>query len=83
MLILDFALMVTACLMISFIHVVFYFHIIFVILTFGAFFWKLRGFALRASFWVTITAAAVLGAVLANQTQPDELIEIPLLSSKN
>lgn len=80
LLILDFALLVTAFLMISSIYVVFYFHIIFVILTFGAFFWKLRGFAFRASFWVTVTAATVLGAVLAGRTQPDELIEIPLLT---
>ena len=58
----------------------FFFHIIFVVLAIGAFFWKFRTFALQASFWVTLTTVMVLRAVLTGQTQSDELVEIPLLS---
>ena len=77
----DLALILTAVLMFFLTDmIVFLFHIIFVVLAIGAFFWKFRTFALRASFWVILTTAMVLRAVLTGQTQSDELIEIPLLS---
>lgn len=78
----DLALILTAILMFFITDmIVFFFHIIFVLLAIGAFFWKFRTFALRASFWVILTTAMVLRAVLSGQTQFDELIEIPLLST--
>jgi len=77
----DLALIITAILMVLTKATVLFFHIIFVLLAFGAFFWKFRGFALRVLFWVTVTTSVVLFAVLNGSTQPDELIEIPLLIS--
>lgn len=60
---------------------VLFFHIIFILLTFGAFYWKFRAFAVRAIFWVVFAAIAILLAVLSGQTQPEEILEIPLLTA--
>jgi diguanylate cyclase (GGDEF)-like protein len=76
----DVGLVLTAMLMFGTEYIVFFFHIIFVLLSIGAFFWKFRAFTLRSLFWVGGAATAVLLAVLQGRTQPDELIEIPLLS---
>jgi PAS domain S-box-containing protein len=59
---------------------VFAFHVIFLLLTVGAFFWEPRAFAWRAVFWVSVATAGVFVAVLSGQTQIQELLEIPLLS---
>src|SRR6185295_4745464 len=70
----------TAFLMFATEYIVFFFHIIFVLLSIGAFFWQFRAFTFRSLFWVAGTTSAVLLAVVQGRTQPDELIEIPLLS---
>ena len=77
----DIGLMITALLMFTTEYIVFFFHIIFVLLSIGAFFWNFRAFTLRSLFWVTGATSAVLFAVLQGRTQPDELIEIPLLTT--
>src|SRR5262245_60334967 len=77
----DIGLFGTAFLMFATEDIVLFFHIIFVLLSIGAFFWSFRAFTLRGLFWVTGTTAAVLLAVQQGRTQPDELIEIPLLST--
>ena len=80
LLLIDLALLVTAILMIVITEqTVLFFHIIFVLLAFGAFFWKFQGFILRVLFWVTFTTTVVILAVVSGRTQADELIEIPLL----
>jgi diguanylate cyclase (GGDEF)-like protein len=76
----DLSLLITAALMLTTEYTVVCFHIIFVLLAFGAFFWKFRGFALRVLFWVGLTTIVVLLAVRSGETQSEELIEIPLLS---
>ena len=76
----DLALLVTAGLMLFTPYTVLCFHIIFALLAFGAFFWNFHGFALRVLFWVGLTTIVVMLAVRSSQTQPEELIEIPLLS---
>jgi PAS domain S-box-containing protein len=76
----DLALVVTAILLIFTEATVFLFHVIFILLTVGAFFWNLRAFALRAGIWVTITSAVVLSAILVGRTPAEELGEIPLLT---
>src|SRR5215216_266988 len=76
----DVGLFVTALLMFATENIVFFFHIIFVLLSIGAFFWNFRAFALRSLFWVTGATSAVLLAVFQGRTQAEELIEIPLLS---
>ena len=78
---LDLMLVVTALLLVFTDATVLFFHVVFFLLTLGAFYWKLRGFIVRALFWVTVTTLVVLGAVLAGNTQAEELIEIPLLTS--
>ena len=77
----DLGLFLTAFLMFATEYIVFFFHIIFVLLSIGAFFWNFRAFTLRSLFWVGGTTGAVLLAVSQGRTQPDELIEIPLLST--
>ncbi|MCB0165753.1 MAG: PAS domain S-box protein [Anaerolineae bacterium] len=78
---LDLALLLTAVLLLFTPAKVLFFHCVFILLTFGAFFWDFRPFAVRAIFWVTITTVAVMLAILASQTQVDEIIEIPLLTT--
>ncbi len=77
----DLGLVVTTLLMALTPATVLLFHLIFVWLTLGAFFWKFRAFVVRAGLWVTAATATVLGAVLTGHTQAEELVEIPLLVS--
>lgn len=60
---------------------VLFFHLIFVLLSIGAFYWKFRGFIIRALVWVTLTTLMVLSAVTTGHTHAEELIEIPLLTT--
>jgi len=76
----DIGLLVTAFLMFATDDIVLFFHIIFVLLSIGAFFWSFQAFTLRSLFWVAGATAGVLRAVLLGQTQPEEMIEIPLLT---
>lgn len=78
---LDLALLATALFLIFTPAKVLFFHIIFILLTFGAFFWRFRAFALRSLFWVAATTVVVVLTVLAGETQVEEIIEIPLLTS--
>ncbi len=78
---LDLALLVAALLMINTPAKVLFFHIIFILLTFGAFYWKFHAFAIRAIVWITITAFVITLTVLAGETQVEEILEIPLLTS--
>jgi signal transduction histidine kinase/CheY-like chemotaxis protein len=60
--------------------VVFWFHIVFVVLTVSAMFLGLWAFGLRAVVWVPVATLVVLEAVRDDETQSAELVEIPLLS---
>jgi diguanylate cyclase (GGDEF)-like protein/PAS domain S-box-containing protein len=75
----DLALLVTAALMVVTDATVLLFHLIFVCLALGAFFWEFRPFAVRVLLWVTAVVAVVVAAVLAGRTPAEELIEIPLM----
>jgi len=77
----DLGLLLTAYLMFATEYIVLFFHIIFVLLSIGAFFWNFRAFIFRSLFWVGGATSAVLLAVSQGRTQPDEMIEIPLLST--
>jgi len=61
--------------------IVFLFHLIFILLSLGAFFWNFRAFVAHALIFVSVTTGMVLKAILLGQTQRAELIEIPMLSS--
>jgi diguanylate cyclase (GGDEF)-like protein len=76
----DLGLCLTAVLMFTTEYIVFFFHIIFVLLSIGAFFWNFRAFTFRSLFWVGGATTAVLFAVQQGRTQPEEMIEIPLLT---
>jgi diguanylate cyclase (GGDEF)-like protein len=76
----DVALFVDAYLMLTTAETVLFFHVVFVLLSLQAFYLRFRPFILRAGPWVVLTTMVVLRAVSAGSTQPDELIEIPLLS---
>lgn len=56
------------------------FHLIFILLSIGAFFWNFRAFAIRSFFWVFVTTLMVLQAILSGRAQFSELIELPMLS---
>lgn len=80
-LLIDLGLFLTAFLLLATEQTVFFFHIIFVLLSVGAFFWNFRAFTIRSLFWVGTTTVAVLLAVQQGSTQAEEMIEIPLLST--
>jgi two-component system cell cycle sensor histidine kinase/response regulator CckA len=62
-------------------HVVFWFHIVFLVLTVSAMFLGVWALALRAAVWVSVATLIVAEAVSSGKTQPEELVEIPLLSA--
>ncbi len=76
---LDVALLVVAVLLIFTEPKILFLHVIFILLTFGAFYWKSRAFALRAILCLTVATDVILTSILAGETQIDELIEIPAL----
>ncbi|MCX6045656.1 MAG: PAS domain S-box protein [Chloroflexi bacterium] len=78
---LDFALLITFLLLVLTGQKVFYFHLIFVILTLGAFYWQFHAFLPRATIYVTLTTAVLLGFVLIDVIEAEELVEIPMLVS--
>lgn len=75
----DLALLITVLLLILTEHPIFYFHLIFVLLTFGAFHWQFGPYVLRASIIVSITTMAIIVFILSGLIPPGELIEIPML----
>lgn len=77
----DIGLFITAFLLFVTEHTVLFFHIIFVLLSIGAFFWNFRAFTFRSLFWVGVTTAVVFLAVRPGSTQAEEMIEIALLST--
>jgi diguanylate cyclase (GGDEF)-like protein/PAS domain S-box-containing protein len=79
-LVLDLLHVVNAFFMVFTDQTVLLFHLVFVMLGFQAFFLRFKGFAIRASFWITFATLIVLRAVHEGRTQPDEMIEIPLLT---
>ncbi len=54
--------------------------LIFLLLTFGAFFWEFRIFALRAGFWTTITIVTELVRVLTGESHTEEVVEVFFLT---
>jgi signal transduction histidine kinase len=53
------------------------FKVIFFLLILGAFFWELRTFAVRATFWIAVTTSILLGAVLSGRAPATELLDVP------
>lgn len=80
---LDLSLVIVAGLMIfaQQVFVILLFHIIFLLLTFGAFYWNLRDFVIRAGLWVIVTTVLVLRSIVDGQILVGEIIEIPLLTA--
>ena len=78
---LDFAVVVTAILMLVTDSTILFFHLIFVFLTWGALSWNFRAFSWRASFWVTVATAEVLKTIVEGETPPEALFEIPMLAT--
>jgi signal transduction histidine kinase len=78
---LNFWLLIVASLMVFTDETVLLFHFVFVLLSIGAFYWKLREFIIYTAFWVLIDTAYVFAAVYSGKTQAEELIEIPLLTT--
>ncbi len=80
-LLLDLALVLT-CLLLIFSHaVVFWFHLIFFLLSLGAFYWKLSTFLERSGFCIAIVSSMVILSVFNGQLDIEELVEIPMLTT--
>jgi len=56
------------------------FHVSFVLLTFGAFYWKFHAFVFRAIFWVTAIAVVIFTSIFAGKIPLEEIFEFPMLS---
>ncbi|MEZ4866178.1 MAG: PAS domain S-box protein [Caldilineaceae bacterium] len=78
---LDLALIVTLLLLYFDDSKIFYFHFIFIFLTFGAFYWSFQAFIIRSTVAVVVTSALLVSFVFAYEIPAGELIEIPMLSS--
>jgi len=78
---LDAGLVAVFVLMLTTDMTVLFFHLVFVLLTLAAFFLPLRAFAWRCGLWVTATTLVVLRAIALGDTQAEEAIEIPLLTT--
>jgi diguanylate cyclase (GGDEF)-like protein len=81
LILIDLGLCITAFLIFSTEYIVFCMHIIFVLLSIGAFFWNFRDFTTRSLFWVGGATSAVVLSIRQGATQPEEMIEIPLLAT--
>jgi len=77
---LDLALLLNTLLLVLTDAKIFYFHLVFFILTFGAFYWPFRTFVLRSSIYMATTTALLFSFVLAGNIPAEELIEIPMLT---
>ena len=77
---LDLALLLNTLLLVLTDAKIFYFHLVFFILTFGAFYWPFRTFVLRSSIYMAMTTALLFSFVLAGNIPAEELIEIPMLT---
>jgi len=74
--------LVAASLLLAFSNeTVLFFHMVFFLLTLGAFFWNFFGFVIRGLFWVSLTTLQVIFAVMGGHILLEETIEIPLLTS--
>ncbi len=78
-LLLDVGWVAMLALLISGAEPILFFHLVFVALTIGAFYWSFRGFALRASIGTALTTASLAAFVWRGAIPAEELIEIPLL----
>ena len=76
--VIDSALLIVTGLMILTDFPALFFHLVFVLLALGAFYWRVRPFAIRTIVWAGAASAEVVLAVATGRTQPGELIEIPL-----
>ena len=76
---LDLALLVSILLCVVTDATIFFFHLVFLLLTLGAFFWKFHAFVVHAAMGVTVTSAALALNILAGEIHPAEFVEIPML----
>lgn len=57
-----------------------FFHLVFVLLIYGAFYWSLLAFVFRASFWVTAVTIVMTIQVVYENLPLSELSELPILT---
>ena len=78
---LDVAILITTALLIFGSAKVFQFHLLFILLTFGAFYWSFQAFASRAIFGFVVCTSSLLSFVALGIVSAEELIEIPMLTT--
>ncbi len=57
------------------------FHVAFLLLTFGAFFWEFHAFVLRTIFWLTTITSVLFVSIFSGEIPFEEIFEIPALTS--
>lgn len=77
---LDLALIVNTILFLVIDEKIFLFHLLFILLTFGAFYWKFSIFLVRTSLTIAVITIGLFRYVLTYQVPAGELVEIPMLS---
>lgn len=60
---------------------IFYFHLIFIILTVGAFYWQFQAFVVRTVVTISAVVVAMFNFVWMGNLPVEELVEIPLLTT--
>ena len=78
---LDVAILLATALLIFDSAKVFHFHLLFILLTLGAFYWSFQAFAARAIFGFVVATSSLLSFVAIGIVVPEELIEIPMLTT--
>lgn len=79
--VIDFSLLLTSLLLLLGHAPIFYFHLIFVLLTLGAFYWRLYAFIWRIALTLSVVTAALVVYVFIGYVPPAELVEIPMLTT--
>jgi PAS domain S-box-containing protein len=59
---------------------IFFFHLVYVLLIYGAFYWSLLAFVFRAGIWVTSVTVVMLIQVFYGSIPIEELFELPILT---
>lgn len=79
-LLIDLALLITTLFLIFTNQKILFFHLVFALLIYGAFYWSLLAFVVRAGFWVTAIIVIMLIQVFYGSISAEELFQLPILT---
>lgn len=79
-LLIDLALLITTLFLIFADQKILFFHLVYVLLIYGAFYWSLLAFVIRAGFWVTAIIVVMLIQFFYGSIPAGELLDLPILT---